>query len=496
MLTSNSIRDILNGSKPADFTPVVQITSIEKHENRYKLSISDGKSLYDALYMGFEFKELLDKEQITIYHIIRIIDYCINRNISTAIIIFQFDERFNPGYIIGNPDYLATRISSQDIQYSPISNIDREPNWIIKARVIEKSGLSHYKSLTNKGTYFKIYIVDNSGAVAEGIFFNRACTKFFNRIIMGNVYSFGNGRPKTPHPLYNYRRGVVFEINFDLDSLVFEENYDCDIPLSNDLARSETETQSSVDGNFANGTDRPLPNNMQNLNFGNGADRPVAAKIHNRDPIQAAYTPSYQVLGVRRLCTEPLRINFSENRANLSTIAEILSHINQIDLAYKETYDILCTIGKLYVSDINALFYEGCIVDRCKKKVMPLNQEKYRCDKCNVNYLNFTPRYKFSLPIHDSTGSLYAKVFDEYGNTLLGVTAEKLQILYILNPEGAKKILFELFGKKIVARVQVTILNGQKDFVLLHTKSLQAGFKALFSDIESISEQINNFHKV
>ena len=91
----------MNGADHNTFQPIVQIIKIEKSSHYYVFDISDGKYFHEAKYPASEYKEALDNFIIVNYHVIKLIDYCIN-----PWCIFQFEQRFNPNQMIGHPNYL------------------------------------------------------------------------------------------------------------------------------------------------------------------------------------------------------------------------------------------------------------------------------------------------------------------------------------------------------------------------------------------------------
>lgn len=193
--------------------------------------------------------------------------------------------------------------------------------------------------------------------------------------------------------------------------------------------------------------------------------------------------------------------NFVSNQApltkkpiELTTIAQIFNVNFDPSEVYKQKFSVLCTIGKLSLTETENLWYRGCSNDRCSRKLLQNHDGRYYCQGCKVFHKDFTYRYRVLLPIHDSTGSLRVKVFDKYAQNLLGVTAQQLNIYKNLNNNKAEATFMNIFGKRIIAVIQVTLeKDGRRDLVLCSARPADDAFDSLLQDIAYIYSLVTEY---
>jgi len=68
-------------------------------------------------------------------------------------------------------------------------------SWKIKARVLKKAEVKYFNNAqkNTNGCLFSIDIMDFKGVEIQCTFFNEAADKFYDQLIEGVVYEFGNG---------------------------------------------------------------------------------------------------------------------------------------------------------------------------------------------------------------------------------------------------------------------------------------------------------------
>ena len=148
----------------------------------------------------------------------------------------------------------------------------------------------------------------------------------------------------------------------------------------------------------------------------------------------------------------------------LSTFQQILSlTIKPND---KLVFHTLCTIGLVQRNKYSTLFYIGCKSNTCKKK-LEKRDSNYFCPKCKYFGSEFRYRYNLSLPLMDLNGMVYARVFDRYAEKLLGVPPEVFE--YRVSENKADELVFNLFGKKIIAETRVAQDEKGHVFELINT---------------------------
>ncbi|KAG1099541.1 hypothetical protein G6F42_017808 [Rhizopus arrhizus] len=97
--------------------------------------------------------------------------------------------------------------------------------------------------------------------------------------------------------------------------------------------------------------------------------------------------------------------------------------------------------------------YPGC--PECKKKIT-LESNGWRCEKCQKTYASPDYRYILTLSVEDATSQIYMNVFDDQGNTLMGMSANELTALRETDATASQvafnKSLFQSYNLKVRAK--------------------------------------------
>ncbi|KAG2381554.1 hypothetical protein C9374_005938 [Naegleria lovaniensis] len=102
-----------------------------------------------------------------------------------------------------------------DDQVAPITSIGPyEQNWVIKARITQKSDLKHWDKGTTKGCLFSIELLDEWNGQIRATFFNDAAKKYVNVLKEGGVYFFSGGKVKDANKKFT-TIPHNYEITFD-----------------------------------------------------------------------------------------------------------------------------------------------------------------------------------------------------------------------------------------------------------------------------------------
>ena len=73
----------------------------------------------------------------------------------------------------------------------------------------------------------------------------------------------------------------------------------------------------------------------------------------------------------------------------------------------------------------------------------------WRCEKCDRSYPAPVRRYIFSANVADYTGQIWVSGFNEVGETLLGITADELDVIQNESEAGFKAVLSRAIGRVI-----------------------------------------------
>lgn len=331
----------------------------------------------------------------------------------------------------------------------PISDIKEQKIWDIKIRVLEKTLIKVYNHENSSGKYFKIIVIDASNTLAEIVFFANQADEYFNIIQESKVFRVSNGTVNDPHPTYK-KEGVSYEIRVNKLTVVAECEDDDSIPKEHIVNK---DSRKRHEKEFSLRLDEISELSINELNQDHNHRNPENLEILTIDQIQF----------IEHDLKEPFKFRFN----------------------------LLCYIGKLNFSSNESLWYQGCINDKCTKKVNMVEADKFFCYGCKTTYPRYKYRYRILLPLHDSTGTIMVKIFDKNAEKILGMPAESLQVIKEINEQKAFSILLKIFGQKVVANVQISFEEEMKDFVLLGIEPAIVSIKSLIADIRYIEKLID-----
>lgn len=438
MIDKEAYKRISNGETHFNYCPCVQILGIEKAANGYLLDLNDGESNFQGLYLGTKLKEALASNMISSSDLITLQDYCFNQTVEVPLIIFEFEQTLNPDLSIRPP---RSESDSRISRYTPISELLNSSKWELKVRILDKQNIKDYRHSNDIGKYFKMIVIDCAGSLAEMVFFGAKVEEYFKRIQRFGVYSISQGVVNPPHPHYR-REGVLYEIRSTRETKVLELDDDPLIPTEVNQKKVEVAEPKG-----------PIINECG-----------VFEEVKNKEEVDK--------LGIKKI-------------NDLYTFEQIRAMKGQNDS--KITASVLCTIGKLPLNERENLWYQGCPNVKCKRKVNIVDFEKFYCTNCRMNYQNYTYRYRVMLPLHDMTGMYRVKIFDNFAENLLKIPAQQLSYMSEVNHSKAEAIILALFGKKIIADLQITFTGSTKDVVLIKTRPVEEALDSIMADIDYIA---------
>lgn len=121
-------------------------------------------------------------------------------------------------------------------------------------------------------------------------------------------------------------------------------------------------------------------------------------------------------------------------------------------------------------------YYESC--PNCRKSA----ERNSRCGHCGREVTETIPRYKLTVEMSDSTGSIWATGFEEFGVKLFEDT-EGMQYLQGLDDSSRQKI----FKKNLYKEYSVKLTTKMDDFSnLKHTITKVSNFNLMLNIYESI----------
>lgn len=91
--------------------------------------------------------------------------------------------------------------------------------------------------------------------------------------------------------------------------------------------------------------------------------------------------------------------------------------------------------------------YPACPADRCNKKLVMEGNDSWRCEKCDQSYEKPEYRYILSASVSDFTGQIWLSGFNESGQLIVGVSADKANDLKNEDEAEFRKVMQSATGK-------------------------------------------------
>ncbi|CDY23118.1 BnaC09g18720D [Brassica napus] len=365
--------------------------------------------------------------------------------------------------------------------------------WTIKARVTSKGELKHYNKTHGDGKLFSFDLLDADGWEIRVTCFNEMVDKFFDVIVVGNVYLISKGTLKPAQKEYNHlpndyelrlENGSTVEQCYEDDAAIprnrFRFRYISDVenmesnsivdligivlsicPTGLIMRKSGTEVQKkalqlmdisgrSVEvtmwGNFCNAEGQILQSLCDSGAF------PVLAVKAGR--ISEFNGKQVSTIGSSQLYVEP---DFPEARevrewyeregrnapcisisrvytgAGRQDVRKVITQIKEENLGTSEKPDWITVTATISFMKVDNFCYTACPImngDRpCSKKVTNNGDGTWRCERCDKCVDECDYRYILQLQLQDHTGVTWATAFQEAGEEIMGMPAKDLYYL-------------------------------------------------------------------
>lgn len=408
--------------------------------------------------------------------------------------------------------------SPSDISTTPIVALSPyQSRWVIKARVISKSNVRTWSNSRGEGKLFSMDLIDESGEIRCTAFRDQ-CDKFYDMIENGKVYYISRATLKAANKQFNTLNNN-FEMTLTSDSEIIPcHDTGTDIPAIqfnfvpiSDIENKERNCILDVLGIVKSAADLQILTSRttgkelkkRDLNLVDESNAMVCLTLWGSlaEEFDSSSNPVLAIKGARvgefnggkNLSTlmsslvqfDPdipaahrLRGWFSTIGRNeeVKSISKALgggagggsgpwlSFQEAVDLklghAGVDVYTVKAVINMIRVE--NAL-YKSCPTEGCKKKLVDLANDMYRCEKCDKDYPNYKCRLILSLNLADWTGHQWATAFNDEAEKILGITADELGELQ----ENDNDAYLEKFGDAsfksfiFTLRVKVEIFNDE-----------------------------------
>ncbi|KAB2569843.1 Nucleic acid binding OB-fold tRNA/helicase-type [Lasiodiplodia theobromae] len=349
--------------------------------------------------------------------------------------------------------------------------------WTIKARCVHKSEVKTWHNKNGEGKLFSVNLLDESGEIrATG--FKEQCDQLYDQFREGGVYYISNCAVKLAKKQFSNVNND-YELTFQNDSIVEPADDPDSVPQVRynftsigDLQSVEPNTTidtigvlkdvGEVSEIISKTTSKPyqkreltiVDNSMHSVrltiwgptaqNFDASPESIVAFKgvkvsdfggrslsllssgSMNVDPdIDEAHNLKgwYDANGRTDSYMSHQQANTGVSRSRkYKTIAQV--NDEQIGMSDQpEYFNLKATV--VYIKHDN-FAYPACASQGCNKKVVEVNPDEWRCEKCNVTHSAPEYRYIMSCNVSDHTGQLWLSCFDESGRTIMGMPANEL----------------------------------------------------------------------
>lgn len=572
LLTKGCIADIMRGADMEK--PVVQILGSKRiagggsdQSERYRLLISDEQHLYSFAMLATQLNVMHQNGQLAEFTVIRIDRYItsmVNRNEKSekrVLIILDLTvikEGGKVGEKIGNPQPLSDGGSSsggagsapsvpartesagsvsngsthqnrptpnahnttatgvapslQDVLTHPINSLSPYQNkWVIRARVMSKSGIRTWSNAKGEGKLFSMDIMDESGEIRVTAF-KEQCDKFYEMIQVDKIYYITKCQLKPANKQYSSLKND-YEMTMTNDTLIEECHSDATsmptiqynfVPISQ-IANMEANAILDVMGvckeagevvQFtAKTSGRELKKrdvmlvDMSNtavsltlwgddaVNF-NSFENPVVAikgaRVNEFGGGKSIALIASSVMKTNPKSEEAFKLSgwFSNGGGNnvnnsVSTRSGAGASYTTEWMTFHEAKEKNLGNGdkpdyfqvKALIHNIKSgnAIYKACPQADCNKKVVDQDNGQYRCEKCNAEFPNFKYRLLVNMLIGDWTSNRWVTIFTELAEQMLGQTSQEIGVALENNKEAMEQIFSSISFKSFIFKLRTKV---------------------------------------
>ena len=377
-------------------------------------------------------------------------------------------------------------------KYTQINSINPFCNkWIIKGRIVLKSDIRKFSNKKGEGKLFSFEIADDSGQI-KVVAFSESVDIFYPIIEIGRVYTIQKGEIKMSKKTFSNNNND-YEIQLDVNSEIkkVEDNETPkfffnfvkikDITSSNapiDIIGIVKEAGEAVSFIVKATQKESLRRNITLIDetgsiratfWGAKAEEEIevdsvlaiksikvsdfggvslssihTSQIHKNPDI----SESHSLLGWYNTEGKNVKIDLPERDLKIFNISDVKNQ----EMPYSAVRATL-----MFIKEDN-LMYDSCKEENCTKKVYKNEFGEYRCEKCDKNSYECTHRYLIHANISDSTGQLWATLFNDQAILLLGMSASDFREMADNDPNQS-----QMFIKKFLYREYIIKLRSRQD---------------------------------
>ncbi|XP_049281805.1 replication protein A 70 kDa DNA-binding subunit [Anopheles funestus] len=570
-LTVGFLAEIMQGNELPN--PVVQILGSKRiagsgeQSERFRLLISDGKSLYSFAMLATQLNDLQKQDKLPQYTIIRIDRYTtsvVNRNekgekrVLIIVELTVLKEGSLVGEKIGDPQPItdtptqsansgtslpasrpmdtigsgsisngssygganrsmstssASNASIGDSLTHPISSLSPYQNkWVIKARVMSKSGIRTWSNAKGEGKLFSMDIMDESGEIRVTAFKDQ-CDRYYDMIEVDKVYFISKCQLKPANKQYSNLKND-YEMTMTNDTIV-QECKDVDgsmpeiqynfVPISQ-IANMEPNATVDVVGMCkdvsevvqftAKTSGRELRkreitmvdssnasvqltlwgDDAQNFptssnpvvmlkgarvsEFGGGKSLGmIGGTVMKLNPdIEMAHkVRGWYENGGRDVSVSSVSARTGGGAAGLTTEWLSFQEAKDRNLGAGDKPDYFQVKAMIHTIKSSNAVYKACPQADCNKKVIDQENGQFRCEKCNAEFPNFKYRLLVNMLIGDWTSNRWVTVFTELAEEMLGKSSQEIGSSLEYQKEEAEKLFASISFKSFVFKLRTKV---------------------------------------
>lgn len=393
--------------------------------------------------------------------------------------------------------------------------------WCIRARLVKKSPKKEWTNQKGSGTLFSIDLLDESGEI-RATAFTEQVIKFYDMLVEGKVYYFKGGRIRPANRKFTTIKHE-YELSFDSTTEIWEAQVsDSEVPRQTftfvPIKNIETLTpDSSLDiiavvmdisptatiQSKAKGTDMTKRDvvlmdetavkisctlwgaDAEKFETNGGALGAILAIKSARisDYSGRSLSVSFNsTMMINPDIPEAHRLSGWYNTTGKTVTATSLTTKSagaggvdrRILLEQIKNENVGMTPGKadyfvtkamvVYTRKSDNMLYKGC--PTCNKKLLPLTDDQYMCEKCRTTSGDFKYKMMLGLNVADATGQAWLTCFEETATKVLGQSAQELGTLKdqnqtrfeaVINQTNFNQFMFKCRAKTETYQEQDTV---------------------------------------
>ncbi|KAJ3642875.1 hypothetical protein Zmor_025624 [Zophobas morio] len=546
ILSEGVLEKIMNGATIP--YPVLQVLGSKKmvsnnikDSERLRLLLSDGKYKINVAMFTVPANS---QDALELYSVIKLIRYFSNvirskdKRDMRVLIILELEliyEGRTVGRTIGDPTTLTdnefpTSQSSDSSNFagssitlyrrknengdlfgdtktiSPIASLNPfHNNWIIKARVINKTSIRHWCNSRGEGKLFSCDLVDRSGEI-RCTAFKELADKFYECLNVDKVYYISRCLLQPINRQFcNLKHDFEMtttpetqvEECLDDDLLIPKVNYNFTtldkvaamvggtivdvIAVCKSVSELQTFTSKSTNRDLKkkevllvdqsktgicltlwgmnaesfNHSDQPVVSlkNAKICEFrGNKTITPVMGSLLKVNP---DIPDAYKLRKWFDLDGNQVEFNNVSAKTTIGNVpwmtfkeAQRYSQDHGDQGFYFQTYATILLIR------VDRAVYKSCPTPECQKKVIDLENGMYRCEKCNREYPEFKYRFLVSMNVSDMSGSQWVTLFSAEAEKILAKTAQEIGEAMEHDQESVGKLFDEVQFKQFLFKIR------------------------------------------